>query len=186
MSQGAGGVGERTGPFWEMLAGRRKAPPAAELLGWSLSWVAPERGEIEVRFSADERFVNPVGKIQGGFLTAMLDDTLGPALVATLPDGEFAVTLELKVNFLRPADPGRVTGTGRVVHRGGSIAFLAGELRDRAGQLVATATATARIIRPDGTRAGPAQADGAAAGPASAAAGPASSDGAEAGGERPA
>ena len=90
-----------------------------------------------------------MGNVQGGFLSAMLDDTLGPALVATLPDGEFAVTLELKVSFLRPAVPGRITGTGRVVHRGGSVAFLAGDLRDDAGQLLATATATARIIKPE-------------------------------------
>jgi uncharacterized protein (TIGR00369 family) len=139
----------RSGPFWETLAGRRAAPPCAVTLGWTLSWVAPERGEIEVCFEAGEGFTNPVGKVQGGFLTAMLDDTLGPALVATLPDGEFAVTLELKVSFLRPASPGRITGTGRVVHRGGSIAFLAGELRDDAGEVLATATATSRIVRPD-------------------------------------
>jgi len=176
----------RSGPFWDVIEGRRPPVPAAATLGWSLSRIAPERGEIEVFFEASDAFTNPMGHVQGGFLSAMLDDTMGPALVATLPDGEFAVTLELKVSFLRPASPGRLAGTGRVVHRGGSIAFLAGELRDRAGQLVATATATARIIRPDGTRAGPAQADGAAAGPASAAAGPASADGAEAGGERPA
>ena len=73
---------------------------------------------------------------------------MGPALVAALPGGQFVTTLELKVSFLRPARPGRITGTGRVVHRGGSIAFLAGELRDQAGELLATATATARIIRP--------------------------------------
>ncbi len=138
----------RSGPFWEFLDGRRAAPPAAATLGWELSWVAPERGEIEVFFDARDGFTNPMGRVQGGFLAAMLDDTLGPALVATLPDGEFAPTLELKVNFLRPASPGRITGTGRVVHRGGSIAFLAGELRDEAGEVLATATATARIIRP--------------------------------------
>jgi len=137
----------RTGPFWDFLAGRRPPPAAASLLGWELSWVAPERGEIEVFFDASERFLNPMGSIQGGFLAAMLDDTLGPALVATLPDGEFAPTLELKVSFLRPAAPGRLVGTGRVVHRGGSIAFLAGELRDEAGAVLATATATARIVR---------------------------------------
>jgi uncharacterized protein (TIGR00369 family) len=67
---------------------------------------------------------------------------------ATLNDGEFAPALELKVSFLRAAAPGRLVGTGRVVHRGGTIAFLGGELRDKAGDLVATATATARIIRP--------------------------------------
>ncbi len=63
-------------------------------------------------------------------------------------DGAFAPTLELKVSFLRPAAPGRLVCTGRVVHRGGSIAFLAGELRNESGDLLATATATARIIRP--------------------------------------
>jgi uncharacterized protein (TIGR00369 family) len=68
-------------------------------------------------------------------------------LVATLPPGQFAPTLELKVSLLRPARPGRLIGTGRVVHRGGTIAFLEGSLRDVDGQLVATATATARVIR---------------------------------------
>ena len=99
-------------------------------------------------FTASEMFLNPMGNVQGGFLAAMLDDTLGPALVATLEDGEFAPTLDLKVSFLRPAAPGRIAGTGRIVHRGGSIAFLAGELRDERGEILATATATARIKRP--------------------------------------
>ncbi|HYK33969.1 MAG TPA: PaaI family thioesterase [Streptosporangiaceae bacterium] len=139
----------RSGPFWEFLAGRLPAPPAAATLGWQLSWVAPERGEIEVAFDARDCFTNPMGNVQGGFLAAMLDDTLGPALAATLDDGEFAPTVELKVSFLRPALPGPIIGTGRVVHRGGTIAFLAGELKDPAGELLATATATARIVRPD-------------------------------------
>lgn len=138
----------RTGAFWEFLDGRRPAPPAAAMLGWELSWVAPERGEIEVFFDAKQEFTNPTGAVQGGFLAAMLDDTLGPALVATLDDGGFAPTLELKVNFLCPAAPGRLTGRGRMVHRSGTIAFLAGELLDGEGTVLATATATARITRP--------------------------------------
>ena len=89
-------------------------PDAAATLGWQLSWVAPERGEIEVVFDARDCFANPMGNVQGGFLAAMLDDTLGPALAATLDDGEFAPTVELK---------------------------------DQAGELLATATATARIVR---------------------------------------
>jgi acyl-coenzyme A thioesterase PaaI-like protein len=49
------------------------------------------------------------------------------------------------VQFLRPARPGRLTGRGRVVRRGKDIAFMAGELLDDSGQVVATATATAQI-----------------------------------------
>lgn len=140
----------RAGAFWDAIEGRAPMPPAAATLGWELSRVDPERGEIEVLFTATEAFTNPTGAVQGGFLAAMLDDTLGPALVATLPPGWFAPTLELKVNYLRPARPGRLRGTGRVVHRGGTIAFLSGELADEDSALVATATATARIVRPAG------------------------------------
>ncbi|MFI6927176.1 PaaI family thioesterase [Nonomuraea spiralis] len=136
----------RRGMFWDMLAGKAPPPPAAALLGWELVAVDPEAGTIEVAFAAGEQFTNPVGVIQGGFLAAMLDDTLGPALVATLPEDRFAPTLDLHVQFLRPARPGRLVGRGRVVRRGKDVCFLAGELLDPEGRLVATATATV-IVR---------------------------------------
>ena len=135
----------REGPFWDVMAGRAAPPPAATLLGWELVAIDPEAGTIEVAFTASEQFLNPVGAIQGGFLAAMLDDTLGPALVATLGPGLFAPTTDLHVQFLRPAHPGRLTGRGRIVRRGREVAFLAGELLDDSGQVVATAVATAQI-----------------------------------------
>jgi acyl-CoA thioesterase superfamily protein len=82
----------------------------------------------------------------GAFLAAMLYDTLGPALLATLEPDEFQSTLQLSVNFLRPVRPGRLIGTGRVVHRDGDIALLEASLADDRGTPVATATATARVI----------------------------------------
>lgn len=136
---------QRRGPFWDVMAGKVPPPPAAELLGWELIAVDPDEGTIEVAFKATEQFVNPVGVVQGGFLAAMLDDTLGPALVAGLGAGQFAPTLDLHVQFLRPARPGRLVGRGRVVQRGSEVCFLAGELAGPDGRLVAVATATARI-----------------------------------------
>ena len=109
----------REGPFWDVMEGRAAPPPAAVLLGWELIAVDPEVGTIEVAFIAGEQFLNPVGAIQGGFLAAMLDDTLGPGL--------FAPTTDLHFQFLRPARPGRLTGRGRIVRRGREVAFLAGE-----------------------------------------------------------
>ena len=136
----------RTGPFWDAMEGRRPPPPAAVTLGFKLLDIDPTQGTIRVQFEARPEFLNPMGVVQGGFLAAMLDDTLGPALVCTLPPGQFAPTIELKVNFIKPAAQGILIGEGRVVSRGGTIAFLAGELRTAAGELVATATATARIV----------------------------------------
>lgn len=136
---------QRRGLFWDVQAGRVAPPAAAVTLGWELIAVDPEQGTIEVAFQASERFLNPAGTVQGGFLAAMLDDTLGPALVATLPEGQFAPTLDLHVQFLRPARPGRLIGRGRVVQRGGEVCYLAGELIAPNGKPVAVATATALI-----------------------------------------
>ena len=117
------------------------------LLGWELVAVDPAAGTIDVGFTATEQFRNPAGDVQGGFLAAMLDDTMGPALVATLGEGEWAPTIDLQVQFLRPVQPGKLRARGRVVRRGKDIAFLAGELRDAGGEVVATATASAIIRR---------------------------------------
>ena len=138
----------REGPFWDVIEGRSAPPSAPALLGWKPVSVDPEAGTIEVAFAATEQFLNFIGVVQGGLLAAMLDATMGPALLATLGPGQFAPTTDLHVQFLRPAQPGRLTGRGRVVHRGRDIAFLAGELLDDAGQIVAAATATAKIRAP--------------------------------------
>jgi uncharacterized protein (TIGR00369 family) len=135
----------REGPFWEAVEGRAPLPPAAVTLGWELVAINPEEGTIEVAFIAGEAFLNPAGVVQGGFLAAMLDDTMGPALVSGLEPGDFAPTTDLHVQFLRPARAGRLTGRGRVVRRGRDVAFLAGELVDQEGAIVAVATATAQI-----------------------------------------
>jgi uncharacterized protein (TIGR00369 family) len=135
---------DRNAFFWQIQDGRLPSPEAARTLGASIVSVDSDTGSIEIEFEGKEAFVNPAGKIQGGFLSAMLDDTMGPALAATLKAGEFAPTLDLHVQFLHPAVPGKLRGTGRVVRRGGTVCFLAGAL-SQDGHLVATATATALI-----------------------------------------
>ena len=122
-------------------------PAAAVTLGWELVSVSPEQGTIEVAFTATEAFLNPAGVIQGGFLSAMLDDTLGPALVAGLLSTLATSPLRLTCmsSFCARLRPGRLLGRGRVVRRGRDVGFLAGELLDAEGAVVAVATATVQI-----------------------------------------
>jgi uncharacterized protein (TIGR00369 family) len=121
-------------------------PRAAATLGLELIGADVEEGTIEVAFTATEAFTTPKGEVLGGFLAAMLYDTMGPALLATLGPGQFISTIELKTSFLRPASPGRIVGRGRVVHRDGDIAFLEGSLFGPDEATIATGTATARVI----------------------------------------
>lgn len=136
----------RTGPFWDGVEGRAPIPPAATTLGFEFIDADTGNGTIEVAFTGTEDFVNPAGNVLGAFLAAMLYDTVGPALLATLEPDEFQSTAELKVNFLRPVRPGRIVGKGRVIHRNGDLASLEGALTDSDGAIIATASATARVI----------------------------------------
>jgi uncharacterized protein (TIGR00369 family) len=125
----------------------RGLPPAVTTLGFELSSVDPERGEVEAFFTGRPEFTNLMGTIQGGFVSAMLDATASAAVLAQLPSDHFAPTIEMKTSFFRPAPVGRLLGRARVVHRGKSIAFIESSLYDEAGELLASATATVRIVR---------------------------------------
>ena len=137
---------DRNAFFWQVQDGKLSAPRAALTLGIAIRAVSSEAGTIEVEFEGKPEFTNPAGAIQGGFLAAMLDDTMGPALAATLKAGEFAPTVNLNVSFARPARVGKLLGKGRIVRRGKEVCLLAGELYQD-GELVASATATAIVRR---------------------------------------
>jgi uncharacterized protein (TIGR00369 family) len=145
---------ERTGMFWDGVAGRTPIPPAARTLGFELLDADPDAGSITVAFAGTDAFTNPFGEVLGGFLAAMLYDTVGPALLAILPPGRFIEMLELHTKFERPAGTGRLIGRGRVVGVNGELAELDGALDDAAGRVVATATATARVVSIDPSAAG--------------------------------
>jgi uncharacterized protein (TIGR00369 family) len=118
-----------------------------ETLGFELLSYDAEAGMVEVAFTAPALFGNLVGNVQGGFQAAMLDAALGSAVVCTLGEGEIAPTLELKVSYLRPAPLGRLLARARILRRGRTVAFVAGELYDEAGTMLASATATQLVTR---------------------------------------
>ena len=130
-------------------------PSASRLLGWTLRAVDTEAGTIEIGFTADDRFLNPAGTVQGGFLAAMLDDTHGPALFAMTDGAIYAPTIDFSISFIKPARPGRFVGKGRVVSLGKTIAFTEAELFDEAGDMVARGTFSSRVMSGEMTRNGP-------------------------------
>src|SRR5258705_8221318 len=127
---------ERTGPFWDAVEGRTPIPRAARTLGLQFIAADPERGTIELAFAATEDFTNPSGNVLGAFVAAMLYDTVGPALLATLEPDEFQSTLDLNVRFMRAVKPGRLVGKGRIVRRDGDRALIEASLLDSSGTTI--------------------------------------------------
>jgi uncharacterized protein (TIGR00369 family) len=123
-----------------------KMPPVAKLLGWQVLDAKPAEGWLKLRFDGKPDFCNPAGFIQGGILTAMLDDTMGPAVLVMTEGKSYTTTVSLTVNFLAAAKPGPIIGEATVTQLGKTIAFVEGKLMAEDGTLLATATAVERLL----------------------------------------
>ena len=122
------------------------APPSSKLLGWHLIDARPEEGWIRIGFDGRKEFCNPAGSVQGGILSAMLDETMGPAVFVMTEGGFYTATITMTVNFLAPAKPGKLIGEATVTQVGKTIAFVEGKLMAEDGSVVATATTSLRLI----------------------------------------
>lgn len=122
------------------------APPCAQLLGWRILDARPADGWIRIGFEGRPEFCNPAGFIQGGFLAAMLDDTMGPAIFIHTEGALYTATIEMNVQYLAPARVGPIIGEGQVVQLGKSVGFVDARLLDENGLWLAKATASVRLV----------------------------------------
>src|SRR5437868_12264034 len=120
-------------------------PPSSKLLGWHLLDARPSEGWVRIGFDGRQEFCNPAGFVQGGLLSAMLDDTMGPAVFVMTEGKLYTATITMTVNFLVPAKPGPIVGEAKVTQLGKTIAFMEGKLMDKDGRVLATATTSARL-----------------------------------------
>jgi len=121
-------------------------PPCAKLLGWHMIEADPKAGRVKIGFEGKPEFCNPAGFIQGGLLSAMLDDTMGPAALLFTDGAAYTATISLNVNFLAPARVGPLVGEAKVVQVGKTVAFIEAKLTNAEGVVVATATSAARVV----------------------------------------
>lgn len=132
--------------FWKVAKGDHPCPHASSLLGWEFIFYEPEQHQVRVRFHASLALTTPLGCIQGGMLGAMLDDCMGASVFAMLGPEQVALTARLQTRLLAPAYPGHIAGVGRITRQAKQTCFTKGELWDEAGNLLATAHASYRII----------------------------------------
>lgn len=105
-----------------------------------------EPGTTVWRMTADDRFANPVGVIQGGFLSAMADSAMGSATITFAKAADrkvFSSSIEMKISFLAPARVGSTLEcTARVVQGGRRVAFVEAEIVDDREVVIARATSS--------------------------------------------
>ncbi len=128
-----------------MVADQRvQVPPNCELTLGMVCVDKSEPGRTVWRMRADERFANPAGILQGGFLGAMADSAMGAAAI-TFARGRkvFASNVEMKTSFFAPAKVGvELECSAKVVSGGSRVAFTEAEITDGDGTVIARASST--------------------------------------------
>ena len=121
-------------------------PPMARLIGFQMRVV--EEGRIVMELDPHEGLENTIGLLHGATAAALLDTAMGCAISTMLPAGQGAVTLDLKLTYLRPLSvrSGTISAEGKIIKLGRQTSYTEGFVRDGAGNLAVHATATFSMI----------------------------------------
>ena len=131
-----------------------EAIPHARALGLVVEELGEGRAVLSMPW--DARLVGDprTGVIHGGAVSALMDTTGGTA-VLSLPEARGTATIDLRIDYMRPATPGaRITARAECYHVTRSVVFVRAVASDGdAGRPVATATGAFTIERGDATEA---------------------------------
>ena len=123
-------------------------PGFLNLLGGEIIDLDLAAGSCTFRIIVPLTYCHTVDVVQGGFVAAMLDAAISHAVFAQTPDIVNVSTLELSTRYFG-ATRGNIplTVVGRVDKATFKTAFLSGEIRDPQGEVTATVTAVAKLVR---------------------------------------
>lgn len=125
-----------------------KIPPPCfdEMRGEFIEFDEAQR-VLVAQFPVEPRYQNPLGYMQGGFVTAAIDNTIGPLSYLVAPP---SVTLQLNTQYLRPVAPGtgHIIVHGRVDEMTKSFLHMSARVLDPKDRVLAIAQASCQILPP--------------------------------------
>jgi len=116
-------------------------------LGARISEAEPGRVVVELVAGPEHRHGG--GVVQGGVITQIADAAMGMSLATLQEDGLWNTTIELKINFIRPAIEGQLRAVGKVIEMRKSLLFSEADVFDRHNRLIAHASSTCMPV-PEG------------------------------------
>ncbi len=93
-----------------------------------------------------EKHLHPFGFVHGGAIASVMDAAAYWAVFPQVENGMGLTTVEIKVNFLAPAQKGKLVAKGRCIRLGKTLALGDAEIRNNEGGLVAHGTATMMVV----------------------------------------
>ncbi len=135
--------------FRNALINRTKTDvPFWALLGMEI--VDVKKGWAKVRLPFAHKLKQPDGHAHGGAVFSPADASVAVALLGMIDRGDTLLTVEMKINYIKPFRDGEIIAEARIVHKGKRTALGDVEVRDAGGDLVAKCLATYMIVPKSG------------------------------------
>jgi uncharacterized protein (TIGR00369 family) len=120
-------------------------------LGATLESVEP--GKVTISCASDDRLTQQHGLIHGGAVATLIDVACGYAAMTKAADDHEVLTVEFKINFLKPAKTDRLIAVGEVLQAGRTLTVCEGTAYDSTrSRVLARMTATIMAVDPQGRR----------------------------------
>jgi uncharacterized protein (TIGR00369 family) len=144
----ADGALTRTGLQWlrDAMNGTTAVPPFVLELGIRLE--RADKGLVIGTFDPRPCHLNGLATLHGGVIATLADTVASCAVLSIAPVGVITPTLEMKINFLRPATmaSGILTAEGRLISSGRTTALAEARISDAQGRQISHATVTCSLI----------------------------------------
>ncbi len=128
------------------MSEQQKPHGVAKLMGFEqLVDDGAQSGRAIIHFRPTMEMCHSGGIVQGGFVTGWIDMAMANVIMAKQDQGN-PLSLEIKVSFLASARPGLVIAEAWIERIGRSTAFVEGLLRNEAGEVLAKASSTVKLI----------------------------------------
>lgn len=108
-----------------------------------------EEGAVTLELTPREDLTQFMGYVHAGVVTGLADHAAGAAYASVLPEGRVCLTIELKINFLKPATGDKLAAEAKVISGGGTIGVVHSNVYGEKGgkrTLCATAIVTLRAV----------------------------------------
>jgi uncharacterized protein (TIGR00369 family) len=105
------------------------------------------RGEVHIALRSRPELSQQHGYMHAGAIASVVDNACGYAALTVAPAGHEVLTVEFKINFMRPAAADRFVAIGKVVRAGKTLTVCHGEvIGEQGGRRKSVAVMQATII----------------------------------------
>lgn len=105
--------------------------------------VSVEKGEVKISCEFNEGLSQQHGFFHAGVATSIADSACGYAALTMMPENADVLSVEFKINFLKPASTPKLIAIGKVIQSGKTLTVCEGFVFDsEEKKLIAKMTAT--------------------------------------------